>query len=31
MSTAMEVARVFALEGEPIDAKPYGCGHINDT
>lgn len=31
MSTAMEVAHVFALEGEPIDAKPYGCGHINDT
>lgn len=31
MSTPMEAVRVFALEGDPIDAKPYGCGHINDT
>ena len=31
MNTALEVARLFALEGEPVDAKPYGCGHINDT
>ena len=31
MSTAMEVTKVFDFEGEPIDAKPYGCGHINDT
>ena len=28
---ALEIARLFALEGEPVDAKPYGCGHINDT
>lgn len=28
---ALEIARFFALEGEPVDAVPYGCGHINDT
>lgn len=27
----MEAAGVFALDGTPADAKPYGCGHINDT
>ena len=31
MSTAIKINKIFALEGEPIDAKPYGCGHINDT
>ena len=28
---ALETARLFSFEGEPVDAKPYGCGHINDT
>ena len=27
----MEAAGVFQFEGTPVDAKPYGCGHINDT
>ncbi len=31
MSTALEIAGLFAFEGKPVDAKPYGCGHINDT
>ena len=28
---ALTISKRFALEGEPVDAKPYGCGHINDT
>ena len=28
---ALETARLFSFEGEPVDAKPYGCGHINET
>lgn len=27
----MEIVGRFQLEGTPVDAKPYGCGHINDT
>ena len=26
-----EVARHFEFEGDFLDARPYGCGHINDT
>lgn len=28
---ALEVARAFALEGEPLDAARLGSGHIHDT
>ena len=31
MMDALEIAKRFDLDGEPVDAKPYGCGHINDT
>lgn len=31
MSDALQAACLFAFEGVPVDAKPYGCGHINDT
>lgn len=31
MIDALNMAKRFALDGEPVDAKPYGCGHINDT
>lgn len=31
MIDALEIAKRFDLDGEPVDAKPYGCGHINDT
>lgn len=31
MIQALDVSRQFQLEGSPVDAKPYGCGHINDT
>ena len=28
---AEDVAKLFALDGEPMIAVPFGCGHINDT
>lgn len=27
----IEIAKQFCLDREPLDAQPYGCGHINDT
>ena len=31
MSQPMEAVKQFQLDGVAVDAKPYGCGHINDT
>lgn len=28
---AEDVAKLFALDGDPMIAVPFGCGHINDT
>lgn len=28
---AEDIAKLFALDGEPMIAVPFGCGHINDT
>jgi hypothetical protein len=30
-SSAITIAREFALDGEVVSARPYGSGHINDT
>ncbi len=29
--TIVEIAKLFAMDQEPVAAEPYGCGHINDT
>lgn len=29
--TIVDIAKLFAMDEEPLAAEPYGCGHINDT